>query len=325
MVSRRGVLLAAAATALMHARVARAQPVAKMLRVGFVGIQARDAALYKSFLGRMAELGYHEGRNFTFEYQQAPSIEGYEAAFRELATRKIDIFLAAGSEPSLRAVRAVAGTTPIAFLAIDFDPLAKGYVASLTRPGANITGILVRQIELAAKRIELVRQVFPNASRVGLLFDTASREQADSSADAARSLGFDPVLIEVKGQPPDYVAALRAMDGAPGQPIVLPASPLFIRDRTAIANVLLDRRLPSMCAFRENAAAGALMSYGIDLNGLFIDIADYVDRIARGQKPAEMPIEQSTRFFMAVNLKTAAALALSLPMAFTARANEVFE
>ena len=147
----------------------------------------------------------------------------------------------------------------------------------------------------------------------------------NSSADAARSLGFDPVLIEVKGQPPDYVAALRAMDGAPGQPIVLPASPLFIRDRTAIANVLLDRRLPSMCAFRENAAAGALMSYGIDLNGLFIDIADYVDRIARGQKPAEMPIEQSTRFFMAVNLKTAAALALSLPMAFTARANEVFE
>jgi putative ABC transport system substrate-binding protein len=325
MLSRRGVLFAAASTVLMHARVARAQPASKMLRVGYVGIQARDAPLYKSFLGRMAELGYHEGRNFTFEYQQAPSIEGYEAAFRELATRKIDIYLAAGSEPSLRAVRAIAGTTPIAFLAIDFDPLAKGYVASLSRPGANITGILVRQIELAAKRIELVRQVFPTASRVGLLFDMASREQANSSADAGRSLGFDPILIEVTGQPPDYAAALRAMDGAPGQPIVLPASPLFIRDRTAIANVLLDRRLPSMCAFRENAAAGALMSYGIDLNGLFIDIADYVDRIARGQKPAEMPIEQSTRFFMAVNLKTASALGLSLPMAFTARANEVFE
>jgi putative ABC transport system substrate-binding protein len=324
MLSRRRILLAAGSAVLAHARVARAQP-SKMLRVGFVGIQSRDAALYKSFLGRMAELGYREGRNFTFEYQQAPSIEGYDVAFRELSTRKIDIFLAAGSEPSLRAVRAVAGTTPIAFLAIDFDPLAKGYVASLTRPGANITGILAQQIELAAKRIELVREVFPNANRVGLLFDNASREQADSAAAAARSLGFDSILIEVKGPPPDYAAALHAMDAAPGQPIVLPASPLFIRDRTAIANVLLDRRTPSMSAFRENAAAGALMSYGIDLNGLFADIADYVDRIARGQKPAEMPIEQSTRFFMAVNLKTAAALGLSLPMAFTARANEVFE
>jgi putative ABC transport system substrate-binding protein len=324
MLSRRRVLLAAGSAVLVHARVARAQP-SKMLRVGFVGIQSRDAALYKSFLGRMAELGYREGRNFTFEYVQAPSIEGYDAAFRELATRKIDIFLAAGSEPSLRAVRAVAGTTPIAFLAIDFDPLAKGYVASLTRPGANITGILVQQIELAAKRIELVREVFPNANRVGLLFDNASREQADSAAAAARSLGFDSILIEVRGPPPDYAAALHAMDAAPGQPIVLPASPLFIRDRTQIADVLLGRRTPSMCAFRENAAAGALMSYGIDLNGLFADIADYVDRIARGQKPAEMPIEQSTRFFMAVNLKTAAALGLSLPMAFTARANEVFE
>lgn len=324
MLSRRRILLAAGSAVLAHARVARAQP-SKMLRVGFVGIQSRDAALYKSFLGRMAELGYREGRNFTFEYQQAPSIEGYDVAFRELSTRKIDIFLAAGSEPSLRAVRAVAGTTPIAFLAIDFDPLAKGYVASLTRPGANITGILAQQIELAAKRIELVREVFPNANRVGLLFDNASREQADSAAAAARSLGFDSILIEVKGPPPDYAAALHAMDAAPGQPIVLPASPLFIRDRTAIANVLLDRRTPSMSAFRENAAAGALMSYGIDLNGLFADIADYVDRIARGQKPAEMPIEQSTRFFMAVNLKTAAALGLLLPMAFTARANEVFE
>ena len=201
MLSRRRVLLAAGSAVLMHARVARAQP-SKMLRVGFVGIQSRDAALYKSFLGRMAELGYREGRNFTFEYQQAPSIEGYDAAFRELATRKIDIFLAAGSEPSLRAVRAVAGTTPIAFLAIDFDPLAKGYVASLTRPGANITGILVQQIELAAKRIELVREAFPNANRVGLLFDKASREQADSSAAAARSLGFDSILIEVKGRRP---------------------------------------------------------------------------------------------------------------------------
>ena len=250
MLSRRGVLLAAASTVLMHARVARAQPPSKMLRVGFVGIQARDAALYKSFLGRMAELGYHEGRNFTFEYQQAPSIEGYEAAFRELATRKIDIFLAAGSEPSLRAVRAVAGTTPIAFLAIDFDPLAKGYVASLTRPGANITGILVRQIELAAKRIELVRQVFPTASRVGLLFDTASREQADSSADAApqprlRSgpdRGHGPAARLRRGSARDGRRA-RPADRAAGEPVIH-SRPHRDRQRLARSPLAIDVRVP---------------------------------------------------------------------------------
>lgn len=309
----------------MRPHLARAQPMPKMLRVGFVGIQPRNAAVYGSFLSRMAELGYREGKNFAFEFLQAPSIEGYDATFRELATRKIDIFLAAGSEPALRAVRSAAGTAPIAFLAIDFDPLAKGYVASLTRPGGNVTGILVRQIELAAKRIELLREVFPNATDVGLLFDAASHDQADAAAAAARSLGFTPIPIEVRGHPPDYAAALRAMDTARGQPVVVPASPLFVRDRVAIARVLLDRGAPAMCALRENSEAGALMSYGVDLNGVFADIADYVDRIARGRKPADMPIEQSARFHMAVNLKTATALGLSLPVAFTARANEVFE
>jgi putative ABC transport system substrate-binding protein len=325
MLSRRAVLFAGGGAVLMRSGAVRAQPPPKMLRVGYVGMQPRDTPLYRSFLGRMGELGYREGKNFTFEFVQAAGIEGYDAGFRELATRKIDVFLAAGSEVALRAVRAAAGTTPVAFLAIDFDPLAKGYVASLTRPGGTVTGILARQIELAAKRIELVREAFPNAHRTGLMFDAASRDQANAAAEAAKTFGFDAALIEVTGSPPDYAAALRSMDGSPREPVVLPASPLFVRDRARIANVLLDRRTPSMCALRDNTEAGALMSYGIDLNGLFRDIADYIDRIARGQKPADMPIEQSTRFHMAVNLKTAAALGIALPVAFTARANEVFE
>ena len=115
------------------------------------------------------------------------------------------------------------------------------------------------------------------------------------------------------------------MGDAPGEPVVIPASPLFLRDRAVIAQALLDGRLPSISAFRENAEAGAMMSYGIDLVGLFGDIAAYVDRIARGGMPAEMPIEQSSRFYMTVNLKTAMLLGLALPVAFTARANEVFE
>jgi putative ABC transport system substrate-binding protein len=273
----------------------------------------------------MAELGYQEGKNFTFDYLQAAGIDGYEAAYRELALRKVDIMMAAGSEPALRAARAAAGTLPIAFLAIDFDPVAKGHVESLARPGGNVTGILVRQLELAAKRTELVREVLPRARVLGLIWDLASREQADAAAEAAKTLRFEPRLLEMTAEPLDYGTALRRMDDAVGEPVMLPASPIFLRDRVAVAQALIARGLPSISAFRDNAEAGALMSYGIDLSGLFRDIADCVDRIARGAKPAEMPIEHATQFHMTVNLKTAATLGLSIPVAFTARAHEVFE
>jgi ABC-type uncharacterized transport system substrate-binding protein len=303
---------------------ARAQQQPKMLRVGFVGMQPRESPLYANFLKRMAELGYQEDRNFTFDYIQTSNIEGYDKNYRELATRKVDVFLAVGNEPALRAALSAADGKPIVFLAVDFDPLAKGYVANLSRPGGNVTGIFVRQLELAAKRVEIAREAFPRATVVGIAFDAVSREQRDAAAEAARKLGLEPRMIEVKGQQ-DYVGAFNAMDDARGQPIILPAGPMFFRDREAIAQALLERRIPSIAAFRENAEAGALISYGFDLMGLFYDIASYVHRIAGGAKPSDMPIEQSPRFYMAVNLKTATLLGVSLSDVFVARANEVRE
>jgi putative tryptophan/tyrosine transport system substrate-binding protein len=304
--------------------VARAQPQPKMLRVGFVGMQPRESPLYAAFLRRMAELGYQEGRNFTFDYIQTPSIEGYEKNYRELAARKVDVYLAVGNEPALRAALSAANGRPIAFLAVDFDPLAKGYVANLSHPGGNVTGIFVRQLELAAKRIEIAREAFPRATVVGIAFDAGSREQRDAAAEAARKLGLEPRMIEIKGEH-DYGGAFSAMNDARGQPIILPAGPIFLRDRAAIAQALLERHIPSIAAFRENMEAGALISYGFDLMGLFYDIASYVHQIARGAKPSEMPIEQSPRFYMAVNLKAAASLGVSLSDVFVARANEVRE
>jgi len=295
-----------------------------MLRVGFVGIQPREAPAYTNFLKRMAELGYQEGRNFAFEYIQTPDVEGYERNYRELAARKVDVFLAVGTEQALRAALLAAEGKPIALLAIDFDPVARGYVASLSRPGGSVTGIFVRQLELAAKRVEIAREAFPRATVLGIAFDTISREQRDASAEAARKLGLEPRMIEIKGEQ-GYAGAFGAMDNPPGQPIILPAGPIFLRDRAAIAQALLKRRIPSVAAFRENMEAGALISYGFDLMGLFYDIASYVQQIARGAKPSDMPIEQSPRFYMAVNLKTAASLGVSLSDVFVARANEVRE
>src|SRR5262245_53170644 len=302
---------------------ARAQQ-AKMPRLGFVGIQPRDAPIYTNFLRRMAELGYQEGRNFTFDYIQTPNVEGYERHYRTLAARKVDMFLAVGNEPALRATIAAAGGKPIAFLAIDFDPQAKGYVASLARPGGNVTGLFVRQIELAAKRVEIVREAFPRPTALGIVFDTTSREQRDAAAEAAGKFGLEPRMIEVRGEE-DYASAFAAMDDARGQPVIVPAGAIVLRDRSAIAQALLERRIPSIAAFRENLQAGALISYGYDLIGLFYDIASYVNQIARGAKPADMPIEQSPRFYMAVKLKTASSLGVSLSDIFIARANEVIE
>src|SRR3989449_4520743 len=217
---------------------ARAQLQPKMLRVGFVGMQPRESPLYANFLKRMAELGYQEGRNFTFDYIQTPNIEGYERNYRELAARKVDVFLAVGNEPALRAALSAADGKPIAFLAVDFDPLAKGYVANLSRPGGDVTGIFVRQLELAAKRIEIAREAFPRATVLGIVYDTISREQRDATAEAARNLGLEPRMIEVKGEQ-GYGRAFGAMDDARGRPIILPAGPMFFRDREAIAQALL--------------------------------------------------------------------------------------
>jgi len=149
-------------------------------------------------------------------------------------------------------------------------------------------------------------------------------EQRDAAADAARKLGLKPRMIEVKRQQ-HHGGAFNAMDDARGQAIILPAGPMFFRDREAIAQALRERRIPSIAAFRENTEAGVLISYGFDLVGLFRDIAGCVNQIARGAKPSEMPIEQSLRFHMAVNLKTAAFLGVSLSDAFVARADEVIE
>jgi ABC-type uncharacterized transport system substrate-binding protein len=187
-----------------------------------------------------------------------------------------------------------------------------------------VTGIFVRENELAAKRVELAREAFPRATLVGIAFDSLSHEQGEAAADAARKLSLEPRMLEVKGEQ-GYVSAFGSMDKARGQPIILPAGGTFLRDRAIIAQALLERRIPSIAAFRENMEAGALISYGFDLMGLFYDIASYVQRLAGGAKPSDMPIEQSPRFYMAVNLKTAASLGVSLSDVFIARANEVRE
>jgi len=321
---RRDLLAALAAAALASAR-ASAQAPPKMLRVGLAALVPRADPQWTAFEKRMAELGHEKGKDFALEFIQAKSFEDYPPVYAELARRKVDIFVTIGGEPPLRAALAAAGTLPIVMLAVDFDPFEKGYVAGLARPGGNVTGIFVRQLELAAKRVELTREALPKARTLGLFWDATSRDQAAAAATAARSLGFEPRLIEVSGEPPDYAGALGQMADAPGEPIMIGAGGVFIRDRAAIMSLLLARRTPAISAFREFVEAGALMSYGVDNFALLRDAAGYVDRIARGAKPAELPIEQPAHFHLALNLKTAERLGIALPSLLTLRADEVIE
>ena len=311
-------LLSATATSpLLLPRAVRAQLQPKMLRVGFVGMQPREFPLYTTFLKRMAELGYQEGRNLTFDYIQTPNIEGYEKDYRELAARKVDVFLAVGNEPALRAALSAADGKPIAFLAVDFDPLAKGYVANLSRPGGNVTGIFVRQLELAAKRVEIAREAFPRATVVGIAFDTVSREQRDAAAEAARQLELEPRMIEIKGEQ-GYAEPLDESVGAL-------AERLFRTNRAQIVQLALAAHLPTIFAERENVEAGGLASYGIDTRENYRVAAGYVDKILKGAKPGDLPIEFPTKVELVINLRTAKALGLTVSPQLLARADEVIE
>jgi putative ABC transport system substrate-binding protein len=269
---RRDLITVLAAASLAPMPVfARAQ--SKMLRVGLVVINPRTAAYIAAFEKRMAELGYEEGKNFAFEFFQAPSFEDYPSAYAELARRKVDIFVASGNEAALHATQSAAGALPIVMIAITFDPFERGYVASLARPGGNVTGLFVRQLELAAKRAELTREALPGARILGLWWDAVSRDQAEAAAAAARDLRFEPRLIEVTGQSPDYAEALGRMTDAPGEPVMIGSSPVYLRDRAAIMPLLQGKRTPAITPFREFVELGAFLSYGIDLVGLFREAA----------------------------------------------------
>jgi len=221
-------------------------------------IAPRSAPHIIAFVERMAVLGFREGDTFALEHVPVASIKGYEAAFHKLARRNVDIYVAFGNEVAAAAARTAAQGRPMVLLALTFDPLAKGYAASLAHPGGNITGVFARQVELAAKRVELIREALPRARRVALLWDSASRDQATAAQAEARRLALATDLIEIRGEPPDYAAALASISDADQVPVVIPESPVFVRDQAALGKLLLERRLPAIGAAKEDAQAGAL-------------------------------------------------------------------
>jgi putative ABC transport system substrate-binding protein len=234
--------------------------------------------------------------------------------------------MATGPEENLRAAIAVAGARPIVMIAIDFDPFARGYVKSLARPGGNITGLFFQQLDLAVKRAQLLRDAFPALSGVTVFWDQVSADQWQALKRAASgALAMHLSGIEFHERPFDYEQALtRAAPEDRGALLVL-ASPLFALDRARLPEFALRHRMLSAFYTREYVDMGGFFSYGVSFTGMFGHAAGYVDRIARGAKPDDLPIEQPTKYELVINLKTAKALGITVPQTMLVAADEVIE
>jgi putative tryptophan/tyrosine transport system substrate-binding protein len=210
-------------------------------------------------------------------------------------------------------------------VALDFDPLALGYVTSLARPTGNVTGLFLQQIELSAKRVQLTRDAFPEIRGATVFWDRQSSDQWQAARGAGAILGLSLTGNELSEPPYNYELALAQAPPDHRGTLIVMISPAFFLDRARLAEFALRHRMRSVCPLREFVEAGGLMSYGVSFTGLGQRAAAYVDRIARGAKPTDLPIEQPTKFEMVINLKTARALGIEIPPTFLARADEVIE
>jgi putative ABC transport system substrate-binding protein len=274
---------------------------------------------------RLRELGWIEGRTITIEYRWA---EGRPERFAEIAAEfvrlKVDLIFALGTEATLAAKRATA-VIPIVF-PVAGDPVGTGIVASLARPGGNVTGLSNLAADLASKRLEMLREVFPGLDRLAIMANVsgpgAVLEMHEFQA-AARALGLEVVSLEIR-RTQDIAPALESLKGRANALYVV-GDPLANLNRTRINTFALVARLPTIYVQREYVEAGGLMSYGPNYPDLNRRAADHVDKILRGAKPADIPVEQPTKFDLVINLVTARALGLTVPPTLLARADEVIE
>ena len=299
-----------------------AMPVIGLMGAGSAAAQSH---LTSAFLQRLRELGWTEGRELRIEYRWA---EGRPQRFAEIAAEfvrlKVDLILTHNTPPTLAAKQATS-VIPIVF-ATAGDPVGTGIVASLARPGGNITGLSGQAADTAGKRVELLRELIPDLRHLAILADVDSpftTRDVDETQGAARTLGLEAIALEIRRRE-DIAAAFKALQGR-AQALYVSTGPLAFVNRTRINTFALAARLPTMHGVREPVEAGGLICYGPNWPFMWGRAADFVDKILRGAKPADIPVEQPTKFELVVNLSTAEALGITVPPTLLARADEVIE
>jgi len=302
-------------------------------RIGWLALRApspTNAPVRGAFVGAMRDLGYVEGRNLVIEYRDvAGKTERFPALASELAGLKVDVIIAAGGTLSALAAKRATSTIPIVFNAVG-DPVADGLVTSLARPDGNVTGVSLRSPELIGKSLELLKQAVPGMTRVAFLRhpDAVPRRGLDDTLkgaeEAARGLGVKLQLVEARGTA-DFDRAFADMIRVRADALTVMGTPAFSAERRRLAELAVKHRLPAVYSFRDFVEAGGLMSYGADLADLSRRAATYVDKILKGAKPGDLPVEQPTKFELVINLKTARALGLTIPPSLLGRADQVIE
>ena len=305
---------------------AHAQQPAKLPTIGYLGTAAASAwaPWTAAFVQRLHELGWTDGRTVEIQYRWA---EGHAERWAEIAAEfvrlKVDVIVTGGN--AAVAAKQASSAVPIVFALVD-DPVGLGLIASLARPGGNVTGLSIQNPDLAGKRVELLREVVPGLRRLAIMANVELPSAASEMREvqtAARTLGLDAATFPIR-RAEDIAPAFEALKGS-ADALYVVGDGLVITHRVRINTLALIARLPTIYPVREYVEVGGLMSYGPNFPDLFRRAADYVDKILRGAKPGEIPVEQPTKFDLAINLTTAKALGLTVPESFLLRADEVIE
>jgi ABC-type uncharacterized transport system substrate-binding protein len=326
---RRRFLLSSLAGGLVAPRVTEAQQTGKAVRIGFLTTNpaSNSPRVVEAFHRGLRELGYVEGRNVVIEYRSA---EGRPERLPDLAAElvklKVDV-LVTMSTPAAQAGKKATTILPIVFIGVS-EPVRSGLVTSLARPAGNLTGLSFLFPELANKCLELLKQAVPGVSRIGILTQiTASSERAiylREANEAARVLGLRLQFFEV-GAPADIDLAFSEMTRARVDGLVVWGGAVVLGERRRVVDLAAKNRMPTVFTFQEYVDAGGLMSYGPGLADMSHRAATYVDKIVKGARPGDLPVEQPTKFDLVVNLKTAKALGVTIPPSLLARADQVIE
>ena len=308
---------------------AEAQQLAKVPQVGFLGPRSRadGAPFVDALLHGLGELGWTDGKNIAIVYRFAEGrLDRLPALAAELVRLQVDLILAASTPPAVAAKNATS-TIPIV-MATSADPVELGLVASLARPGGNVTGLSFSVgLDIVGKELELLKETVPNVRRVAVLSNPANPGNVlaiTTVKTRARSLGVQLQLLEARG-PNDFEGAFASMARERAGALLVVPDGVFGLHRAQLQDFTAKSRLPAMYGLREHPEAGGLMSYAVDLRDSFRRSATYVDKILKGAKPGDLPIQQPTKFELVINLKTAKALGLTIPPAVLARADEIIQ
>jgi putative ABC transport system substrate-binding protein len=298
------------------------QPPARLRRVGFLTSDALQEPELQAFRQELGTLGYVEGQTISVEPRFSADDASLAGMVRELVQLPVDIIVT-GTGPASLAAKKATDTIPIVIANTD-DPVGSGLVTSLSRPGANVTGLASYSGALMPKRLELLKEIVPGLSRVGILWSAAAPSHANSVAEAeraSRALGVETVPLELRD--PELESAFQQAAREQLQAVMTTPGPIFGRERFRLADLALQYGQPMLGSFKTAVVAGALISYGPDYTDLFRRSAAYVDKVFKGRSPAELPVEQPTKFELAINSKTAESLGLSIPQSILAQATEV--